>query len=205
MPPSAKFTRQKVLDGAYELVAERGIETLTARNVAARLSCSTAPIYGSFASVDELANAVIARAREKLRSYCRREFTERPFLNQGTGLVLFAQENPQLFRLLFLTRERSGATVPQVHAEVLEDMRRDPRFAAFAPDQRLVVLEKLWFVAIGMATLAYSDQLDAKTAPAIAASLLEAGAALIPAAIARLSAPAGPLRAGAPGPPPPPG
>jgi AcrR family transcriptional regulator len=190
MPPPTKFTKKKILDAAYTLVTEQGIAALTARNVAARLSCSTAPIYGSFASIDDLANAVITRAREKLRDYCRHEYTDRPFLNQGTGLVLFAHQQPLLFHLLFLTRERASVTVPQVYSEVLEDMRRDGRFATFTASQRRVVLEKLWFVAVGMATLAYAGQLHATTAPAIAASLLEAGSALIPAAVARLSAPA---------------
>ena len=96
MPPTTKFTKAKVLDAAYELVAKLGIEALTARNLAASLSCSTAPIYGSFSSIDDLENAVMERAREKLREYCQRDYTDRPFLNQGTGLVLFAQENPKV-------------------------------------------------------------------------------------------------------------
>lgn len=187
MPPNTTFTETMLIHAACELAEEQGIEALSARSVAARLSCSTAPIYSCFASIDELRTAVIARATELLREYTRRSYTERPFLNLGTGVVLFARERPQLFRLLFLTHDVAKQTLPQIHAALLADMRRDPRFAKHSAQDRKLILEQLWFIAVGMATLAYSGHLRENTGDAVAATLLDAGSALIPNALAKIA------------------
>lgn len=187
MPPATKYTKEKILNTALKLVIESGVDSLSARNVAANLKCSTAPIYWSFASIDDLIDSVIGQAREILREYCNRKYTDRPFLNQGTGLVLFAQEYPQLFHLLFLSRKQSKKTIPLVHSAIIEDMKRDERFTSFTLNQRKAILEKLWFASIGMATLAYSGQLNANSVKTIATLLTEAGTVLIPAALAQIN------------------
>jgi AcrR family transcriptional regulator len=186
MPREITFTRDMIVEAATELVASEGAGALSARNVAARLSASTAPIYSSIGSIDELRAAVVTRAREELRRYTRRPWSDRPFLNEGTGLVAFARDRPQLFALLFLTPEIASESVPKVYADLLADMKRDARFSRFTARERDSVLEKLWFMALGMATLAYSCQLRGATTEAILGSLMQAGAVLIPDAIARL-------------------
>lgn len=187
MPRPTTFTRAMILDAATSLVAEEGLAALSARSVAARLRASTAPIYGSFDSIETLRDAVIDRAREELRRYTRKPWADRPFLNEGTGLVVFAREKPKLFASIFLEPEVAAASVPKVYADLLADMKRDGRFAAFSETERDVVLEKLWFVALGMATLAYSGQLRAATNHGIMTALLEAGGVLIPDAVRRLT------------------
>src|SRR5262245_56165435 len=112
MPPKTTFTKQRVVDAACEVIASQGLESLSARTVAKELGASTAPIYSSFASIEELREAVIERARAHLRHYTRQRYTDKPFLNQGTGLVLFAREQPQLYRLLFLTPAVANSTIP---------------------------------------------------------------------------------------------
>lgn len=180
------FSKTTIIQAATELVASEGISALTARGVAAYLKASTAPIYGSFESIEELQGAVVTRAREELRGYTRRPWSDKPFLNEGTGLVVFARERPKLFALLFLTPEIAGKAVPGVYSDMLSDMKRDARFAELSARERDVVLEKLWFIALGMATLAYSGQLRPSTTHAITTALIEAGSVLIPDAVSRL-------------------
>lgn len=187
MPRQTTFTRAMIVQAATEVVASQGAAALTARNVATQLSASTAPIYSCFDSIDQLRAAVVERAREQLRGYTRQPWTDRPFLNEGTGLVVFARERPQLFALLFLTPEIAGSSVPAVYADLLADMKRDPRFSGFSARDREVVLEKLWFVSVGMATLAYAGQLRDATNHGIMTALLEAGSVLIPDAVARVT------------------
>ncbi len=188
MPRPTTFTRAMIVEAATALVEREGAAALSARNVAAELGASTAPIYGSFASIEELSAAVVDRARDKLRATTRQPWSDRPFLNEGTGLVVFARENPRLFALLFLTPEVAHASVPKVYADLLADMKRDPRFKSFAARERDVVLEKMWFIALGMATLAHAGQLRDATNHGITNALLEAGSVLIPDAVARVMA-----------------
>jgi len=185
MPRETTFSRARVLEAATQLVATDGVQALSARNVAAQLGASTAPIYASFASIEELRAAVVEEARSQLRAYTRKPWSERPFLNEGTGLVVFAREQPRLFALLFLTPEIAGESVPKVYDDLLADMKNEPRFSRLTAKERDAVLEKMWFMALGMATLAYSGQLRNETTHGIVTALLEAGLVLIPDAVKR--------------------
>ena len=73
MPPKAKFTRNEIVDTAYELVREQGAEALTAREVAKGLGTSPSPIFALFRDMEELKTAVKERAPRLLRQlYGRR-------------------------------------------------------------------------------------------------------------------------------------
>ena len=54
MPPVEKFSREKVISAAFELVRKHGMGKLSARSVAHRLGSSTAPVYNHFSSMPEL-------------------------------------------------------------------------------------------------------------------------------------------------------
>jgi len=186
MPRETTFTKAMVVEAATRLVAESGIQALSARNVAAQLGASTAPIYASVGSIEALREAVIESATAQLRAYTLKPWSERPFLNEGAGLVVFAREQPRLFALLFLTPEIAAESVPKVYAHLLADMTGEPRFSKLTVSERDAVLERMWFVALGMATLAYSGQLRNPTTHGIVTELLEAGLVLIPDAVARV-------------------
>jgi AcrR family transcriptional regulator len=186
MPRETTFTKAMVVEAATRLVAEGGIQALSARNVAAQLGASTAPIYATCGSIDELRSAVVEGARAQLRSYTQKPWTDKAFLNEGTGLVVFAREHPRLFALLFLTPEIASEAVPKVYADLLADMKREPRFSRLTAKELDAVLERMWFIALGMATLAYSGQLRDATTHGIVTELLESGLVIIPDAVARV-------------------
>ena len=51
MPPKPKVTKQQILEGAVALVREKGAGALTAKALAARLGCSTQPIFWQYAGM----------------------------------------------------------------------------------------------------------------------------------------------------------
>lgn len=188
MPPSVTFTKELIIQAACALVEEQGWEALTARNVATKLSSSTAPIYSCFASIQELQQAVIENARTLLLQYTHHMYTPRPFLNQGTGIIVFAREHRQYFRLLLLSPDIAPTYIPSLYSQLLDDMKRDARFAHFTDAERALILEKLWFVALGMATLIFNEQLSDNSNEYIIRTLGETGAWLIPDAMAKIQA-----------------
>lgn len=186
MPRETTFSRAMVVEAATKLVAESGVQALSARNVASQLGASTAPIYASFGSIEALRQAVIEEACGRLRAYTQKPWSDRPFLNEGTGLVVFAREHPRLFALIFLTPEIASEAVPRVYKNLLADMKHDPRFSQLSAKERDAVLERMWFMALGMATLAYSKQLRDATTHGIVTELLETGRVLIPELVKRV-------------------
>ena len=64
MPPSVKVTRDEVIEAAFGITRERGIDAATAREVARELGVSTRPIFTHYDSMDELRHDVYERAKE---------------------------------------------------------------------------------------------------------------------------------------------
>ena len=54
MPPKVKIAKEDIVNAAVELVRQYGPQALNARELAARLCCSTQPIFSNFATMDEL-------------------------------------------------------------------------------------------------------------------------------------------------------
>ncbi len=115
MPPKAKTTKEKIIDAATELVRESGSEALGARALAARLGCSTQPIFSNFASMDEVRTAVIDAAETLQEEYIAAECAKGeypPYKASGMAYIRFAGEERELFKLLYM-RDRSGEEIPE--------------------------------------------------------------------------------------------
>ena len=104
MPPSVRFSREAVLTAAYELCRREGPNALNARSVAKELGGSTQPIFRLFSGMDELKQAVIELALKTWKdSLQERIHTSRfPYLSIGMSFLLFARDEPELFKLLFM-------------------------------------------------------------------------------------------------------
>ena len=62
MPKKPTTTRDAMIEGAFQLIREKGHESLTARNLAAFLGCSTQPIMYQFPNLDMLRDLVYQKA-----------------------------------------------------------------------------------------------------------------------------------------------
>lgn len=109
MPPKAEITREKVLNEAFEIVREQGMDALTARNLAQRIKCSTQPIYSVCGSMDQLKedvyNQAIDFALSNMRSYENEHNS--PALNLGLGYLQFARNEKQLYKTVYLSGYKS--------------------------------------------------------------------------------------------------
>ena len=123
MAPRVKVTGETVVNAAVEVVRECGAQALNARALAARLGCSTQPIFSYFASMEELRRAVAQRAEALCGEYVREE-TERgefpPYKAGGMAYIRFAKEERELFKLLYMC-DRTGEPIPE-GSELTEQM-----------------------------------------------------------------------------------
>lgn len=105
MPPKAKFTKEQITKAALGVVSEKGAQALTAKELGAALGTSTTPIFTIWNSMDELREEIRKLAKQKYRQYMADIFDYSPsFKEFGMRCVSFAAEEPNLFRLLFLTK-----------------------------------------------------------------------------------------------------
>lgn len=127
MPPKAKITKDMVVGAAVEVAREKGAESINARSVAARLSCSTQPVLYHFATIEELKRAAYSRADRMHTEYLMR-FSGRadPLLEIGLNYIRFAIEEPRLFRFLF----QSGYAKEKSIMEMIDSEELTPVLAA---------------------------------------------------------------------------
>ncbi len=103
MPPKPKFTKEEIVASALELVSEKGLCALTSRDLGARLGSSARPIFTVFNSMDEVVAAVKDAAIKRFESYSERVGGYTPYFKQvGMQMVLFSQNEPNLFKLGFM-------------------------------------------------------------------------------------------------------
>ena len=156
MPPKAKHTRDEIIAIAYELVREQGVEALTAREVAKRLGTSPSPIFALFRDMEELKAAVKERAEACFGSYMADAERYHPaYKRRGMQWVKFAQEEPLLFRMLFM-QNMHGVDLDTALRKIPFDADTD---IAIMQDYRATrqqvvhVFGQMWIYTYGMCTL----------------------------------------------------
>ena len=58
MPPKPKYTKEEIINVALDMVREKGADSLTARDLGAKLGTSSRPIFTAFENMEDLKNAV---------------------------------------------------------------------------------------------------------------------------------------------------
>ncbi len=99
------FTKEKLIAAAFALVVSEGMQSLTARNLAAALHSSTIPVYLHFKGMGVLRDLVRRRAFALLDDYMDRKTSDDFSLSAGVGLIQFAFDYPNLCRALFIDRD----------------------------------------------------------------------------------------------------
>lgn len=107
MSPPIKIQREKILETAFEMTREKGINSINARELAKRLNCSTQPIFSSFVSILELKEEIRRMAKDRYNKYINDGLKEeKPYKGIGKAYIRFAKEETNLFKLLFMNDEQ---------------------------------------------------------------------------------------------------
>ena len=155
MPPKTEFSREMILDAGLKIVREQGWEQLSARAIANVLQCSTRPVYSSFSSMQEIKDLLGRQVNEMLVDYQFRANTGKPFLDMGVGYVLFARDEPELFRLFYLPHICSFDMEREMRitakARLLDKMKDDPEVPKLNDERTAKLLLNLKIFTHGLA------------------------------------------------------
>ncbi len=153
MPPKAVFNRDDIITTAFEIVRKSGFRDFSTRKIADELNSSTAPVYSYFSSIDELKSEVLERAEKLMLEYTMKPYTKSVFLNMGTGLVLFSQENRELFRALLLESGETRSIIEKILKELTEELERDELLSLLPKKERREVMNRMAIFTHGFASL----------------------------------------------------
>ena len=101
MPPKAKITKEMIIDAAFEITREHGIEAVNARTIAEKLGCSTQPVLYYFKRIGDIKSAVWKKTDDFHTDYIMDIRSSEPMMDIGLNFIRFAATEKNLFRLLF--------------------------------------------------------------------------------------------------------
>lgn len=160
MPPKVKFQKEDIVSAALNVARKKGINAVTAREVAAELNVSTRPIFTWFDTIEQLKSEVHQQAK-----VCYKEYVEAglagpiPFLGVGQQYIRFAQNEPELYKLLFLTKPSEACGGGMEALKFSQDLVRDSIMRIYNMDAATAdrYFQNLWLVAFSFATLIVTD------------------------------------------------
>ena len=153
MPPAIRFTREAVLAAATQLVRREGASALNARSVAREVGGSTQPIFRIFSGMEELLDALLTEVAESFFNGMRERMATAgdPYLAMQLHYVAFANDEPELFKFLFLRDRITTGT----YTTELEDYEKAyaviQQSYHISHDQARALFTRTWTFAHGMA------------------------------------------------------
>ncbi|KFL96467.1 transcriptional regulator [Lactobacillus gasseri SV-16A-US] len=158
MARKKEIDKQRILDAAYKLAVRGGIESLTARNIAKAVNCSTQPIYLEFENMQDLRNQVLARISDELKSNTiQQNFTGEPLIDLDLSYLYFAKEHVDLFRAIFVDGKFGNQMIVDTLMGLGIEKFKQQFDAEQYSDERLKhIIVANWIAATGLATLLIS-------------------------------------------------
>lgn len=158
MPPKPKFTREEIIETALDVVAKKGIEALTAKELGNALGSSARPIFTVFQSMKELQDELQEAAMKRFENYDGDMPPGTPLFRQiGMKMVLFGTYEPKLYQILFMKENSDSHTFEDIFsglgitAEIcMESIREDYKLNR---DEAKMLFENLWIYTFGVGAL----------------------------------------------------
>ena len=154
MPPKEKLTQEEITAAAFELLRRGGIEGINARALAKELNCSTMPLFRHFETMEQIRLVAVKQAEEVYKSYIERGLRDYIPAFKGSGLayIRFAKEEPQLFRLFFMTPVGSVSGISPVDPmhDLVACAAQNSAGTSWEGAER--ILQEMWLFIHGIAT-----------------------------------------------------
>lgn len=172
MPPKQKTDREAIIRAAVDIVRESGEQALNARSIAAKLGSSTQPIFSNFRTMDELRGALIEHAGGLCASFMQRESqrTDIPaYKANGLALIRFAEEERELFKLLFM-RDRRDEAISDDDSELKPIIEIIMRQSGLSEECARRLHLEMWIFVHGIASMIATNYI--KWDPDVVSSML---------------------------------
>ncbi|GGH19055.1 TetR/AcrR family transcriptional regulator [Paenibacillus segetis] len=153
MAPKPKFTKDQIVDAAFEIARVEGFDGITIRKVADRLGSSIAPIYVNFKDVDELLQEVIQKTIAVSKQLLMEQKSGHPFHDIGVASLRFAKEYSVLFRDLVMRKNDHINEQDQEMSMLIEMMKQDPDLKGLTEHELMTILLKMKIFQTGLSLM----------------------------------------------------
>lgn len=124
MPKKPKFTRENLLQEAYNIAETQGIDEVSSRTLAKSLGCSIQPIYTHFPTMAELRQETFRYACHQFsREILACKVDVDPFEWTTDCVLNLARNRPNLFKLIFMSGGFTCRSLPETMRDLLQNQR----------------------------------------------------------------------------------
>lgn len=103
MPPKPRYSKEEILDCAFEILKEKGMKSVNARDLGARLAASSRPVFTAYSSMEELKTDLHAKTKEAYAAWLHKAlFYTLSYKQIALQMIDFAKREKHLFCCLFM-------------------------------------------------------------------------------------------------------
>ena len=156
-----RISKDMILDAAFEIVRKDGMEKLSNRELANKLSCSIRPIYYQFENVEEMQKELYLKIEQYFYKFILDNMVEEipKYKQVGINYIKFAKKEKKLFQTLFMTDV--GLTPDAFVSKAGEDYKEIEKFIKISANIKEEDIKdfhtKMWIFCHGIATLVAND------------------------------------------------
>lgn len=157
MPPRPRITREMILEAAYTIAREQGVEQINARSISNRLGCSTQPVLYHFDHIEDIRQEVYRMADAAQTAFLMQiPDNADPMIAIGLNYIRFAATEKFLFRLLFQSDNFCGQSI----TDLIDTPELLPVLGIFQQEAGLHMEQtKFVFKALAMLVHGYASML----------------------------------------------
>ncbi len=158
MPPKAKYSREEIINIAFEMARKKGIEAVVARELGKELGTSSSPIFTAFKNMAELHLEVRKVALREFESYVSDALNYTPaYKYVGMKMVEFAAREPKLFQLVYMREHDQSQSYVGLMDELGDTVdvciRVIQKDYALSKEEAEVVFRQVWLHTFGICVL----------------------------------------------------
>lgn len=158
MPPKAKYTREEIINKAFEMARRKGIDSVVARELGKELGTSSSPIFTAFKNMEELHQEVRKVALKEFESYVSDALNYTPaFKYVGMKMIEFATKEPKLFQLVYMKEHDSNQSYAMLIDELgdtvrvcIEIMQKE---YVLSKEEAEMIFRQVWLHTFGICVL----------------------------------------------------
>lgn len=136
--PKQKITKEMVVNAAFELARDGGIEQVMVKNIADKLNCSVQPVYTYCNNMAGLHHDVGIKVSAFVHKYISAN-TDKANLFQSTGqaYIKLAREEPHIFKIFVLKQRENISSLDDLYQS-----EASPQTASYISEELDISIEQ---------------------------------------------------------------
>ena len=161
MPTKIRISKDMILDAAFEIVRQHGMEKLSNREIANKLKCSIRPIYYQFENVEEMQKELYIKIEHYFYKFLLDNMTQGipQYKQVGINYIKFAKKEKKLFQTLFMNE--AGLAPDAFVSKAGKDYKEIEKIIKISTNLKNDDIKdfhtKMWIFCHGIATLVASN------------------------------------------------